>query len=91
MENRMRIRKIPIEMLMDLLDQYWHGGVDYVDIHGEIEGDHETLHVSFNRTYMNEEYADNFDSFQDNDSEEQEQPSSSIKNKLSDEDLNQLI
>lgn len=85
MENRMKIRKIHLQSLLQILSEIYDRGVDFVDIHGVIEDGEDTIGITFCKSYMDEEFADSFDTFGE------EQLPSSIKVKLSDEDLNQLI
>lgn len=85
MENNIRIRKIHLQSLIQTLSEIWDRGVDFVDIHGVIEDGQDTIGISFCKSYMDEEFAEEFDNFGE------EQISSNIKVKLSDEDLNQLI
>lgn len=85
MKQNMRIRKIPLVSLIDILKEVYDRGVDFIDIYGIVEDGQDTIGISFSREYMNEEYSDNFDTI------EEEQYPSKIDVKLSDEDLNQLI
>lgn len=79
MEN-MKIRKIDLETLIDILTDIYNKGVDYVDIIGIPGDEQDSLAVSFSKEYMSKEHVENFDNIDsDNDSS------------LSDEDLNQLI
>jgi hypothetical protein len=77
MEN-MKIRKIDLETLIDILTDIYNKGVDYVDIIGIPGDEQDSLAVSFSKEYMSEEHANNFDNIDSDDS-------------LSDEDLNQLL
>lgn len=78
MEN-MKIRKIDLETLIDILTDIYNKGVDYVDIIGIYGDEQDSLAVSFSKEYMSEEHANNFDNIDSDDGN------------LSDEDLNQLL
>jgi hypothetical protein len=77
MEN-MKIRKIDLETLIDILTDIYNKGVDYVDIIGIPGDEQDSLAVSFSKEYMSKEHVNNFDNIDSDDS-------------LSDEDLNQLL
>ena len=52
----MKIRKVPVLILLELLDDLYDKGVDYIDIHGKALSENEdALGVSFLREYMDEE------------------------------------
>lgn len=70
---------------MDTLSELYHRGVDFVDISAEIKDGQDTIGLVFSKSYMDPEYVDNFDNF------EEEQVPSKISVKLSEEDLDQLI
>lgn len=78
MEN-MKIRKIDLETLIDILTDIYNKGVDYVDIIGIPGDEQDSLAVSFSKEYMSKEHAENFDNIDSDDGN------------LSDEDLNQLL
>jgi len=79
--NKIILKKIPIEILMDTLHDLYHRGVVYIDIMGIPREEQDTLGVSFSNEYMRE----NVD-FED----VEKYLTQTIK--LSDEDdLNQLI
>lgn len=85
MEKKIRIRKIDVLALMETLNELYHKGIDYIDIHGIHEDGQDTIGIVFNKGYMNEEFADNFEHLIE------DQVPSKIEVKLSDEDLDQLI
>lgn len=85
MEDKIRIRKVHIQSLIDTLAQIWDRGVDFVDVHGIIENGQDTIALSFCKAYMDEEYQDEFDTLGE------EQFPSTIDIKLKDEDLDDLI
>ena len=81
----MRIRKVHLMSLMSILSDIYDKGVDFIDIYGIIEDGQDTVGVSFSKSYMDNELADNFDVFTE------EQLPSKMNIKLSDDDLNELI
>lgn len=63
MENNFQLaRKIPLEQLMDILEDLYSKGLDYVDIMGK-QGDLlDEIYIMFQKDYMSEEVGqDKFD------------------------------
>ena len=89
MEDRIKIRKVPLLSLMNILSEIYDKGVDYVDIYGALRDGQDTINVVFCREYMNEEFIESFDDIGE-DMREEQLPSN-VNVKLSDEDLNQLL
>jgi hypothetical protein len=86
MENneRLKIKKIPIEILIEILSHVFEEGYDFVDIEGEMDGDNvrDTITLTVCPAY----HSDNTEE------EELDSDITVVKNdKLSDEDLNELI
>ena len=78
MENKeTRFRKISLQLLLDTLTHIWDSGADYVDIIGIQGEDQDVINIVVKEEYMSEEDNDVYD-------EEEE-------DKLSDEDINNLI
>lgn len=82
----MRIRKVPLEMFLDVLTDLYNKGVDYVDIIGILDDKQDSIGISFSKDYMNEELQDNFDKIPVSVKKDDQ-----INITLSDEDLNQLL
>jgi hypothetical protein len=87
------LRKIPLEMLINILQDLYDGGADYVDISGNIDEDgmpRDTIKLTVKPEYLSDFDEDNtLNLEQELDlewSEEDDLPSS-----LSDEDINDLI
>jgi hypothetical protein len=59
----MKLKKIPLEDLLDVLEELYDLGVDYVDILGEVSTTEEkgdVIGVSFTQEYVNEDFKENF-------------------------------
>jgi hypothetical protein len=86
--NPMRIRKVHLSSFIEILTALYNKGVDYIDIMS-VESEDEKqdgLGVSFKREYMNVEMAEGFD-----DMPTVINAPTGDDNKLTDNDLNQLI
>jgi hypothetical protein len=88
------LRKIPLEMLINILQDLYDGGADYVDISGDTDVDgvpRDTIKLTVKPEYLSdfdEESGVSLEQELDLDwSEEEEEDKSS----LSDEDINDLI
>ena len=84
MSNKVRLKKIPLDVFINALMDVYNMGVDYIDIIGIPGEEQDEIGIAFSDEYMSKE-------------EEEQQPSDEeikeqIKNiNLSDEDLNQLL
>ena len=86
MENReVKIEKIPLDKLIDTLVSLYNQGVDYIDIAGVPGREFDRMAIGFNRDYMTEQGAKNFEGL------EQDLDLEIKQNKLTDDDLNELI
>jgi len=94
MENNLTIRKIPVDVLLDLLTNLYNQGVDYVDLIGDIndETQEDRIGIAVYKEYM----------AKDVDVEELVFPGGTLPlkikeeyfeefKKLSEDDLNQLL
>lgn len=84
--NKVKIRKVPIDVVMRILGNLYDDGVDFVDFHGIIGEDEDTLGISFSKDYMDPELAQQFEDMEEDDMSEEQ-----IKVKLSDDDIDKLI
>lgn len=89
MKKLIKIRKVPVESLLEIIAHLYHNGVDFIDFDGEIGNEEDKLGLSFGRDYMDPDYADQYDTLFPLNKEEEESPIE-VK-KLKDDDLNQLI
>jgi hypothetical protein len=86
------LRKIPLEMLIQILQELYDGGADYVDISGDTDVDgtpRDTIKITVKPEYLSdfdEESGVSLEQELDLDWTEEDQSSS-----LSDEDINDLI
>lgn len=85
------LRKIPIAILIDALNEIWESGIDYVDIVGKNGVEQDTIGLRFREDYaMRVEQEDAAeDSFPLPPDDEEEIKTKNIN--LSDEDLDELI
>jgi hypothetical protein len=78
MENKeIALRKIPLKVLIEILQDVWDQGADYVDIIGVPDAIQDNICIAVKEEYMT-------------DSHDEENPSPENK-EITDEDLNQLI
>lgn len=82
MKNQIRLKKIPIEVMVDVLINLFDKGVDYIDIIGTPNEEQDTIAITFCKEYMSEEYQETFDNIE---------ADIDINKNLSDEDLNELL
>lgn len=81
------VKKVPLMELMEILEQFYHQGIDYIDIGGRIdEAGEEVISLSFKKDYVNAEYKENFNYLSDETEEQKEDDKP-----LTDEDINQTI
>lgn len=86
-KNKVILRKIPLEIFINVLVDIYDQGVDYVDIVGVPDEVQDTIGVVFEKEYMTEEAQKALEEM-----EEEEAPKNNIEINLSDDnDLNQLI
>jgi hypothetical protein len=81
--DKMMFRRVPLEALLEVLEDIYEKGADYVDIVGFVEGDEHNLIVSVIKDYFPEELQGNYDIMM------QEPPQEEIK--FEDTDLNDII
>lgn len=82
--NKIVLRKIPLEIFIDVLLEIYEQGVDFVDIIGVPDEIQDTIGVTFSQEYISPDAIDNFNI------EEDEQKNIDI-NLSDDQDLNQII
>ena len=82
--NEVIFKKIPLKVFLDILQDAWEKGADYVDIVGVPDEVQDNIAVAISEEYMNTDPEDEFEI-----EVELEHPDDNKD--LSDEDLNQLI
>lgn len=82
--NKVVLRKIPLEIFLDVLLEIYEQGVDFVDIIGVPDEEQDTIGVTFSQDYISPDAIDNFKI------DEDEQKNIDI-NLSDDQDLNQII
>ena len=98
----MRLRKIPLESLINLLADLYDGGADYIDITAEStdSDDPDHMKISVKPEYMSEDLDSvrkieiDFSEMDDDEEEEDDYSIKEIKNtkiSLSEDDINDLI
>lgn len=83
-----KIRKIPLEELINTLNEIHNCGVDFIDISGKNTHDEDSINISFLEEYINPEYKEYF--FENMNIIKDDEENITIK-KLTDDDLNQLM
>jgi hypothetical protein len=81
------LRKIPLEMLINILEDLYNGGADYVDISGDTDADgspRDTIKIT-----VKPEYLSDFD--EENEVSIEQELDLKERSGLSDEDINDLI
>ena len=81
--NKVILRKIPLEVFIDVLMDIYEQGVDFIDIVGTNNEIQDEIGVMFTKEYVNEEAQHMF--------EEDEEPKNIDVNLSDDNDLNQII
>lgn len=84
MDNSLKIRKVDIMAMTELLLKLHDIGVDFIDIHGIIKEEEDTIRISFSKEYMNKDYVTNFENIDMENLTE-------IEYKLNDDDIDQLL
>ena len=82
--NEVTFKKIPLEVFINILQDAWNKGADYIDIIGVPDQVQDNIAVAIREEYMNVNPEDEFEVDVELEHPEDEKD-------LSDEDLNQLI
>jgi hypothetical protein len=89
MENKeVILKKIPLRIFLDILNDAWDNGADYIDIIGVADEEQDNIAIAVREEYMNdgtkEERFDVSVEFEDEEHDDD-------KKDITDEDLNQLL
>lgn len=79
--NEIRLKKIPLKVLLEALTDIYNRGIDYVDILGVPGEEQDSIGIAIKEEYFSK----------DTDDEEEEEDILPSSKDLSDDDLNQLI
>jgi len=85
MKENVKIRKIHLDTLIQVLVEMYDKGVDYIDIIGEVDDVQDTVAISFCSEYMSSDARENFEDLPLLEIDIESNPPSN------EEDLNQLI
>lgn len=61
MDDELKIRKVHLNTLIQILVDLYDRGVEYIDIIGSLDDKQDTIGLSYNKGYMMEEMQDSFD------------------------------
>jgi hypothetical protein len=79
--NEVTLKKIPLKIFIEILQDAWDRGADYIDIIGVPDAIQDNISIAIKEEYMHHE--------EDGGSEEEDRTEDSKD--ITDEDLNQLI
>ena len=87
-KKEVRLKKIPLEIFLDALEELYNMGLEYIDIVGINGEEQDTIGLAYSKDYMTQDLNDDIQKALD----EIEKYDNEIKKdiKLSDDDLNQL-
>ena len=85
MENKVIIRKIPLDRLIQTLVDLYNSGVDYVDLMGMQGEEFDQMAITFTKEYMSEAGKENFKDVPEEDIEPTD------ISQLSADDINQML
>lgn len=85
------LRKIHLESFIEVLQELYENGVDYVDLHGTNDEEQDSIDISFKREYTVFKDTSGKEEHEEEEENENEDISPKIITKLSDDNLNQLL
>jgi|APGre2960657404_1045060.scaffolds.fasta_scaffold36144_4 hypothetical protein len=87
-KKEVRLKKIPLEIFLDALEELYNMGLEYIDIVGINGEEQDTIGLAYSKDYMSQDLHEDIQKAMD----EIEKYDNEIKKdiKLSDDDLNQL-
>jgi hypothetical protein len=87
-KKEVRLKKIPLEIFLDALEELYNMGLEYIDIVGVNGEEQDTIGLAYSKDYMSQDLHEDIQKAMD----EIEKYDNEIKKdiKLSDDDLNQL-
>jgi hypothetical protein len=81
--NEVVLKKIPLRVLLDILQDAWDKGANYIDIIGNPDETQDSIAIAIHKEYMTESFEDEFEIDVELEDEEDRD--------LTDDELNQLI
>lgn len=91
-KKEVRLKKIPLAIFLEALEELYEFGLEYIDIIGVPGEEQDTIGIMYSKEYMNPEITENLDEAMDRFVKDYgEDKENKIDIKLSDDDLNQLI
>lgn len=101
--KKLTIQKIPLSALIEILENLYNDGVEYIDISGELKEDKDVIKITVKEEYMTldedhdeseHKFEEIFDKRDDDDDDQEDildkEPTRSVK-KLTDEDITNLL
>jgi hypothetical protein len=88
-KKEVRLKKIPLEVFINALEDLYNMGLEYVDIIGINGEEQDTIGLAYSKEYMMPDFEEQIEKMVDEMINEEEEVKKNIN--LSDEDLNQLI
>lgn len=56
--NKLTLKKIPIEQLVEILLKIYEDGCDYIDLSGTNDDDQDTITITTKKEYYSEEFSE---------------------------------
>jgi hypothetical protein len=63
MEKEFRIRKIDLKSFIDILNDVYDKGVNFIDLYGSNDEDGDTIGLFFSKDYIDDEYLPDFEEY----------------------------
>lgn len=91
----LKIQKIPLFALLEILDKLYEDGVEYIDITGEVRDDKDVIKILVKEEYMSEDIEEDEDAAHIDDTfnrkPKDNEPSIDFDRKLSEDDIQNLL
>lgn len=91
----LKIQKIPLYALLEILDKLYEDGVEYIDITGEVRDDKDVIKILVKEEYMSEDTEEDEDAAQIDDTfnkkQKHNEPNINFDKKLTEDDIQNLL
>lgn len=88
----LKIQKIPLYALLEILDKLYEDGVEYIDITGEVKDDKDVIKILVKEEYMSEDTEEDEDAAHIDDTfNKKPKPSIDFDKKLTEDDIQNLL